>query len=193
MAISIDQVKELRNETGISIMQCKKALEDAGGDKEKALIILKKKSSEIAAKKADREFGAGVVAAYTHTTGTVGAMVTLSCETDFVSKNEEYAALARDIAMQVTAMNPEFVSNDDISEAEQNKAREVFAPEVEGKPEELKDQILSGKLDSYFKDRVLLSQAFVKNPDITIGQMLTDATQKFGERIAVTNMTRFEV
>ncbi|PCI30342.1 elongation factor Ts [Candidatus Wolfebacteria bacterium] len=193
MSISIEQVKELRNETGISVMECKKALEETNGDKEKALILLKKRSGEIAAKKSGRELGAGVVSAYTHTTGTVGAMITLSCETDFVSKNEEFVALAHDIAMQVTAMNPEFANADAIPTDEIEKVKETFAPEVEGKPEELKEQILKGKIDSYFSDRILATQSFVKNPDITIGAMLSEATQKFGERIEVTSMVRLEV
>ena len=116
--ITTDQVKELRDRTGISIMQCKKALEEASGDMEKALVLLKKKGAEIADKKSDRSLGAGVVASYIHSTGSVGAMVELWCETDFVAKNEEFKALAREIAMQIAATNPSFVSSDEINEEE---------------------------------------------------------------------------
>ena len=108
--ITTDDIKALRDKTGISVMQCKKALEEAGGDTEKALVLLRKKGADIAAKKADREIKSGTIAAYVHSTGTVGAMVALACETDFVANNEEFKLLAKDIAMQVTATNPEFLS-----------------------------------------------------------------------------------
>ena len=191
--ISLDQVKELRDETGISIMQCRKALEDAGGDKEKALIFLKKKGAEISAKKADRSLGSGIVSAYIHAGGAIGSMVELACETDFVAKNEEFIKLAHDIAMQVSATNPEFKTMDDISEADKSKAKEIFAEEVVGKPEELKEKILQGKLDAYFKERVLLDQPFIKNQDMTIRQLVEGFVQKFGERIEVSRFSRFSV
>lgn len=174
-------------------MQCKKALEEVDGDLEKALIILKKKSSEIAAKKSDRELGAGAIGSYLHNNGTVAAMVVLSCETDFVSQNEEFRALAKEIAMQVAAMNPAYVSTEDVPEEEMQKAREVFAKDVEGKPEDIQEKIMEGKLASHFGDQVLLAQPTVKNPDTTIGNLLTEATQKFGERIVVSQMVRLSV
>ncbi len=191
--ISMDQIKALRDKTGISIMQCKKALEDAGGDEEKALIILRKKGAEIAVKKADRDLAAGVVQAYIHSNGTIGAMVELVSETDFVSNNAEFKTLAYDIAMHISATNPEFVKKEEITEEAKGKAKEVFAGEVEGKPENLKAQILEGKLDAYFKDRVLLEQAFIKNPDLTIAQLISNATQKFGERIEVARFVRMSI
>lgn len=193
MGVSIDEVKQLRDQTGVSIMQCKKALEEVDGDLEKALIILKKKSSEIAAKKSDRELGAGAIGSYLHNNGTVAAMVVLSCETDFVSQNEEFRALAKEIAMQVAAMNPAYVSTEDVPEEEMQKAREVFAKDVEGKPEDIQEKIMEGKLASHFGDQVLLAQPTVKNPDTTIGNLLTEATQKFGERIVVSQMVRLSV
>lgn len=188
--ISMEQVKALRDRTGISVMQCRKALEEAGGDEEKALILLRKKGAETAAKKADRELGAGVVAAYIHSNGAIGAMVQLASETDFVSNNAEFKTLAYDIAMQVSATNPEFVKMDDISAEAKEKAKETFASEVEGKPEELKAKILQGKIDAYFKDKVLLDQPFIKNPDLTIGQLIENAIQKFGEKIEVAKFVR---
>ena len=191
--ISLDQVKELRDKTGISIMQCRKALEDAGGDEEKALVLLRKKGAEISAKKSDRTLGAGVVSAYIHSNGTLGAMVELSCETDFVANNEEFKKLAHDIAMHISATNPEFTSMEDIAEADKSKATEIFAEEVAGKPEDLKEKILQGKLDAYFKERVLLDQAFIKNQDLTIQQLIEGYVQKFGERIVVSKFSRFSV
>lgn len=190
--VTTDEIKKLRDETGVSVMQCKKALEEAGGDAGKALIILRKKSADIAAKKSDRTLGAGVVASYVHNTGTVGAMVVLSSETDFVSKNEEFKKLAYDIAMQVAAANPEYLSKEDVPKAEMEKAREVFLPEVAGKPENMKEQILQGKLDAYFKDKILLEQPFIKNPEVSVGTLIAEATQKFGERVAVSQFSRFK-
>lgn len=191
MAITTEDIKNLRDKTGVSIMQCKKALEDAEGDTEKALVLLKKKGAEIAGKKGDRTLGAGVVQSYIHASGNIGALVELWCETDFVAKNEEFKALARDIAMQVTATNPEFLSTDDITDEAKQRAKEVFAKEVEGKPENMKEQILEGKLNAYFKDMVLLEQAFIKNGDHTVSQMISNAVQKFGEKIAIGRFARF--
>jgi elongation factor Ts len=189
--ITTEDIKNLRDKTGVSIMQCKKALEDAGGDAEKALVLLKKKGAEIAGKKGDRTLGAGVVQAYIHASGNIGAMVELWCETDFVAKNEEFKTLARDIAMQITATKPEFLSTNDITEEAKQRAKEVFMKEVEGKPENMKEQILEGKLAAYFKDMVLLEQPFIKNGDLTVAQMITNGVQKFGEKIEVGKFARF--
>lgn len=191
--ITTEQIKELRDQTGVSVMQCKKALEEAGGSFEKALVILRKKSSEIAQKKGDRTLGAGTVASYIHATGTVGAMVILSSETDFVSKNDEFKKLAYDIAMHVAAANPEYLSISDIDAGAREVAKDVFKEEVKGKPEELKEKILEGKLESYFKDKVLLNQTYIKNPEITIGGLIEGAVQKFGERIEVSKFVRLSV
>jgi elongation factor Ts len=188
-----DVLKRLRDETGISIMQCKKALEEAGGDIEKAKIILRKASSAIASKKADRTLGAGVAAAYTHAGGSVVGAVVLACETDFVSKNEAFAKLAYDIAMHVAAMNPQFRSREDITEADLKTAREVFANEVAQVPEAARAKALEGKLESYLKERVLLQQLFVKDQTITIRELIDQAVQKFGEKIEVVRFERLSV
>ncbi|MFA6050575.1 MAG: elongation factor Ts [Candidatus Paceibacterota bacterium] len=189
--ITTEQVKELRDKTGVSIMQCKKALEDAGGDFEKAMVLLKKKGAEIAEKKGDRTLAAGAVGAYVHASGNIGGMVELWCETDFVAKNEDFKALARDIAMQVVATNPKFLRAEDITPEERSKATEVFAKEVEGKPENMKAQILEGKLNAYFADMVLLEQPFIKNGDLTVAQMISNAIQKFGEKTEIGKFARF--
>jgi len=191
MTVTTEQVKELREKTGISIIQCKKALEEAGGDMEKAVIILQKRSGAVADKKSGRDLKAGAVQAYIHNSGNVGAMVLLSSETDFVAKNEEFVKLAYDIAMHIAATNPKFINKEEITEHEINTAKEVFAKEVEGKPEQMKEQILKGKIDSYFGDKILLEQTFIKDPNSTIKDLIEAATQKFGERIQVTEFSRF--
>lgn len=193
MAITTEDIKALREKTGVSVMQCKKALEEAGGDMEKALIILTKKSGDIVAKKSDRELGAGVIQSYIHAGGTVGAMVELNSETDFVSKHEEFATLARDIAMHIAAQKPRFLSKADVKDEDVVKAKEVFAEEVKDKPEDMQEKILQGKLDAYLADRILLEQAFIKNPDKTVGELIAEATQKFGEKIEVSRYVCYNV
>jgi elongation factor Ts len=193
--ITTEQIKELRDATGISVMQCKKALEEAGGDMEKAGALLRKKAGAAAAKKSDRSLGAGVVASYIHSNKTVGVLIELGCETDFVAKNEDFEPLAHDIAMHIAGMSPQYVSNDDITDTDREKARELFLKEVEesDKPADIKEKMLDGKLQAYFNERVLLDQKFIKNPDVTIKDLLNDATQKFGERTEVVRFKRFEV
>lgn len=193
MEITSATIKELRDQTGISVMQCKKALEEAGGDKEKALIILKQKRKEAADKKSDRELGAGTVGVYTHNTGEVAAMVLLASETDFVSKNEEFVALAKEIAMHVAAQNPKFISRTEVSEEAINKAREVFIEDIKDKPADMQEKIMEGKLSNYFKEQILLEQPFIKNPDTTIGEMVDGAVQKFGENVSIVEFKRLSV
>lgn len=193
MNITSDQLKELRDLTGISVMQCKKALEEAEGDMEKAKIILQKKGGEMAGKKSDRVLKAGTIGSYVHATGEVAAMVNLSCETDFVAKNDEFPALAREIAMHVAAQNPLYVTRDEVDEEALTKAREVFAEEVKDKPEDMQEKILEGKLDAYFKDRILVEQPFIKDPDKTINDLIQAAVQKFGENIAISGISRLSV
>lgn len=193
MAITTDQIKELRDATGVSVMQCKKALEEAGGDLEKARIALAKQSKQAAAKKADRDLGAGTVASYIHAGGAVGALVELACETDFVSKNEEFQKLAYDIAMHVAAAAPEFMKRDEVTEEQTAKVKEVFQKEVEGKPEDIQEKIMQGKLDAYFDEKVLLDQKFIKDPDKKISDLIEAAVQKFGERTEVVRYARFSV
>lgn len=193
MEITTEQIKELRDRTGISVMQCRKALEEARGDMEKALIILQKQSKAIATKKADRTLGSGVVRAYIHGAGTVGAMVELLCETDFVAKNDEFSQMAYNIAMHVAATAPEFLKKDQISDEAKKKATEVFAEEVKDKPENIREKAVEGKLNAYLSERTLLDQTYIKDENITIGQMIESAIQKFGERIEIGRFVRFGV
>lgn len=193
MSISPELLKELREQTGISVMQCKRALEEAGGDMEKALVILRKKGAEAADKKSDRAFGAGVIGVYTHNTNEVAAMVHLACETDFVAKNEKFVTLARDIAMQVAAMNPKYLRREEVDEQAVETAKSVFIKEVEDKPADLQEKIMTGKLDAYFKDMILLEQPFVKNGEQTISEMISGAVQAFGENINIISFSRMSV
>lgn len=190
MEISTDLVKQLRDRTGISVMQCRKALEEAEGDIEKAEVILRKRSAGAAEKKADRDLAAGAIGSYLHGT-EIGAMVQLSCETDFVARNDEFPQLARDIAMQVAATNPTYLSDADISEEARTAALAVFTAEVADKPADMQEKILAGKMQSYFKDMVLMEQSFIKDESKTIRALIEEASQKFGERVEVTKFARF--
>lgn len=195
MEISIDTIKALRDETGVSVMQCKKALEESAGDMEKARMALRKKSADIAAKKGDRTLGAGVIATYIHGNGSVGAMVELACETDFVAKNEEFRKLAYDIAMHIAALNPKYRTDADITDEDRAKAKTFFAEEVEktmsGKPDAIKEKALEGKLKTFFDEQVLVHQPFVKNPDVTIASLISGAVQKFGENTELLRYVRY--
>ena len=194
--ITTDQIKELRDSTGISVMQCKRALEEAGGDKDKALLLLKKRSRDVAGKKSGRILGAGAVQAYIHSSGTIGVMVELLSETDFVAKNEDFKKIAYNIAMHIAAANPEYLKEEDISEENMQSVREMFVKEAEkeGKKEEsIRNKIIQGKIDAYFSERVLMSQPFVKNNDITIAGLVDEAVQKFGEKIEISRFVRFSI
>ena len=190
MEITTESIKKLREMTSVSVMQCRKALEEAGGDLAKAEVILKKHSATTAEKKADRVLKAGAIGSYVHD-GSIGAMVLLACETDFVAKNPEFGALAREIAMQVAATDPTYTTVEEISPEAREAATAVFTKEVEGKPAEMQGKILEGKLSSHFRDQVLLEQAYIKDESKKIHDILNEATQKFGERVEVTRFARF--
>ncbi len=190
---NINDVKKLRDETGVSIMQCKKALEESSDDIEKAKVVLRKISAQVAEKKSGRDLGSGVVQAYVHANNSVSATIVLACETDFVAKNEEFIKLAYDIAMHVVAMAPEFLTASDVKEEDTAAARSVFEDEAADKPEDMKEKIVEGKMKSYLKEKVLLDQPFVKDADKTVSTLIDEATQKFGERIEIAEFKRFAV
>jgi elongation factor Ts len=194
MEITTEAIKKLRDETGVSVMQCKKALEEAGGDLEKAKIILRKISKQVADKKAERTLGAGTVASYVHSNGTVGTLVELLCESDFVARNDDFKAVARDIAMHIAAMNPEYLKMEDVKEEDKVKAKELFEESIDqSKPKEMRDKIMEGKLAAYFGEKVLLEQAFIKNPEVKISTLVEQANQKFGERTEIGRYVRFSI
>ncbi len=193
MEISTEQVKALRERTGVSVMECKKALEEAGGDEEKAVVILRKKSAASAEKKADRTLGAGRISAYIHTNKEVGAMVLLSSETDFVAKTDEFLKLAYDIAMHAAATSPEFITREEVTPDATKVAREVFEKEAADKPEAMRAKIVEGKMDAYLAEKVLMEQPYIKDPTKTIADLVKEATQKFGEKIVISKCVRFSV
>ncbi len=195
MNITTDDIKLLRDETGVSIMQCKKALEEAGGDMEKARMILRKNSATQASKKAERTLGAGIVGSYVHSNKKMAAIVELFCETDFVAQNPEFVATANDLAMHITAMAPEFTKSSDIDEESAAKARAFFQEEADktDKPAEIKEKIIQGKLDDFFAEKTLMNQPFVKNPEITIEQLINQLIQKTGEKIEIGKFNRLSV
>lgn len=195
MEITTETIRMLRDETGVSIMQCKKALEEAKGDMDKARMALRKQSGEIATKKGGRTLGAGVVASYIHAGGSVGVLVELGCETDFVAKNEEFKKLAYEISMHIAAMNPKYNRLENIVDEDRTKATAFFQDEVAklDKPQQIKEKVLAGKLDTFFKEQTLLEQPYVKNPEMTIGDLVKGAVQKFGEKTEVVRFVRFAV
>lgn len=192
---SMEQIKALREKTGVGIVEVKKALETAKGDEEQAIRILRESGAAKAVKKTDRETKEGAVAIYLHSNGRVGAMVKLYCETDFVSRNEAFQSLGRDIAMHVAAMNPSVTDPKDVSEEAVAKEREIWEEQLrqEGKPEEMFGKILEGKEKKFREENALLSQPFVKDPSLTVQDVLTEGVQKMGENIQVGEFARFEV
>ncbi len=193
--VTTEQLKKLREMTGISLGECKKALESSDGDIDGAMVYLKKKGVEVAAKKSDRELGAGVIQSYIHSNASVGSLIELNCETDFVARNEDFKSLAYDIAMHVTASNPIYLSPKDITDEVKKEIRDMFIKEVTemNKPEDLKEKILQGKIDSYLSERTLLSQPFIKNPDETVEALVNNRIQKFGEKIQIGKFIRFSL
>ncbi len=191
----MEQIKALREKTGVGIVDVKKALEEAGGDEEQALRILRESGAAKAVKKTDRETKEGIIATYLHGNGRIGAMVKLYCETDFVARNEDFQSLGRDVAMHVAAMNPTVLRPEDVSSETVEAEKAVWTEQLrqEGKPEEMLGKIMEGKEKKFREEAALLSQAFVKNPDLSVGELVTEGVQKLGENIQVGEFVRFEV
>jgi len=195
MAISAAQVKELRDRTGAGMLECKKALEEADGDIEKAIDALRAKGAAKAAKRAGKEAGEGAVGSYVHMGGKIGVLVEVNCETDFVARTDDFQGLVKDIAMHIAAARPLAVTADDIDPALVERERGVYREQVkeEGKPEQIRDKIVEGKIARFFKDAALVDQPFVKDPDQTVGELITQVSAKTGEKIAVRRFARFEL
>jgi elongation factor Ts len=193
--ISAELVKELREKTGASIIECRNALVEAKGDLEKAVENLRKRGKERAAKKADRTTAEGVVVSYIHSNKKIGAMVELLCETDFVAKNSEFQELAYDLAMHIAALDPKYISSENVDEKDKQEyekfAREEFANE--NKPAEILEKMVSGKVKKHFDEISLLSQSFVKNPDVSVEDLVKEKIAKIGENIQIGNFVRFEI
>ena len=195
MAITAQAVKELRERTCAGMMECKAALTDAGGDMEKAIDLLRAKGAAKAAKRSAREASEGAVGSYVHMGGKIGVLVEVNCETDFVARNDEFQQLVRDVAMHIAATNPTAVRREEIPADLVERERGVYREQMResGKPEHIWDKIVEGKIDKFFQESTLLEQPFVKNPDMTIGQMVTDVSSKTGEKIEVRRFARFQL
>jgi elongation factor Ts len=191
--ISAKDVKELRDRTGAGMMECKSALTEAAGDMERAIDILRAKGAAKAAKRAERETKEGSVGSYIHMGGRIGVLVEVGCETDFVARNDEFQKLVRDIAMHIAAAAPVAVRREDFPAELVERERGIFVEQMKdsGKPEQIWDKIVQGKLDKFFAEGALLEQPFVKNPDQTIGQLVIDASARTGEKIEVRRFARF--
>lgn len=192
--VTPEQVKELRGKTGAGVMDCKKALVEANGDMEKAIVILREKGLAKAAKKQSRSATEGIIESYIHGTGRIGVLVEVNCETDFVARNEEFKILAKDIAMQVAASNPKYLSREDVPDEVIEKEREILRAQAlnEGKPEKIVDKIVDGRIEKFFEENCLLEQAFIRDPDKKVSQYIMEKIAVIGENITVSRFVRFE-
>lgn len=193
MEINAKMVGDLRESTGAGLMDCKKALVEAEGDTEKAIELLRKKGVATAAKKASREAGDGLVGSYIHLGGKVGVLVEINCESDFVAKTDDFKNFVKDIALHIAAANPVCVSREDIDPEIIKKERAIAEGQAEGKPAPAIEKIVEGKLNKFLAESCLLEQAFVKNPDQSVQQVLTEAIAKMGENMVIKRFARFQV
>ena len=195
MEITAASVQALRKATGVGMMDCKRALTEAKGDAEKATEILRKKGAMRAAKRQNRETREGLIHSYIHTGGKIGALVELNCETDFVARTDELQQLAKDIAMHIAATNPDFISRKEVPADLVEKEKEIYREQVaqSGKPEKVLDRIVKGRLEKYYQEVCLLEQAFIKNPDTSVSQLVQETAAKVGENIQVRRFARFQL
>lgn len=189
--MELDKIKELRERTGVGILECKTALSEAKGDSEKAVEILRKRGIAKAVKKADREAKEGIITAYVHPGGRIGVLVQLNCETDFVARTPEFQTIAKDLAMQVAASDPAYLSAKDIPEEVLAKEKEIWRTEVGPKPEQVVEKIIQGKLKKFYAQVCLLYQPFIKDDKITVDEYIKAGIAKLGENIFVKRFTRY--
>jgi elongation factor Ts len=194
-AITTEMVKQLRDKTGAGMMDCKAALAEAGGDMDKAIEILRKKGLASAAKRAGRATNNGLIGHYIHMGGKVGVLVEVNCETDFVARTDDFQTLAKEIAMHIAAADPKFVRREEIPAEVLDKEREIYRAQFagSGKPANVIEKIVDGKLESYYAQVCLLDQPSVRDPNVTIQQMVSAATAKTGENVAVARFARFKL
>jgi elongation factor Ts len=188
-------VKELRERTGAPMMQCKSALQETAGSVEDAIELLRKKGLAAAAKKSGRIAAEGAVGSYIHAGGKIGVLIEVNCETDFVGRTDGFQQLVRDLAMHVAAAEPRFVRREEVTEDVLEQEREIYSEQVRqaGKPDHLIDRIVTGKMEKFFSEAVLLEQPFIKNPDQTVGQMIAEAVATLGENIQVRRFARYKL
>lgn len=195
MNITAGMVKDLRDKTAAGMMDCKKALTDTGGDMEKAVDLLRQKGLAVAAKRAGRATNHGVVETYIHAGGSLGVMIELGCETDFVAKNDDFRAFARDIAMHIAALNPVAVTREEVSPEVVSREKEIYVQQAldSGKPEAIIEKMVTGKIEKFLSEICLLEQQYVKNPDLTVQDLLNELVGKMGENISIKRFARFQV
>jgi len=193
--VSLELIKQLRERTAAGFMDCKKALEEAKGDIEKAIDILRKKGLAIAAKRAAKEASEGVVTAYIHSNKKIGVLVEVNCETDFVARTSEFQEFAHNLAMQIAATNPVAISRDQVPSEILEREKKIYEEQLKeaGKPESIIPKILEGKLEKFYKENVLLEQPFIKNPELTIQDLLNEIITKTGEKIVIKRFCRFQI
>jgi elongation factor Ts len=188
-------IKELREKTLAGMLDCKKALTECGGDMEKAVDYLRKKGLASAGKKAGREAKEGIVASYIHLNGKIGVLLELNCETDFVAKNAEFQALAKDLCMQVAAANPQYVSEDEVPAENVQREREIYREQMKdsGKPAEVLEKIIDGKMKKYYSEVCLLDQEYIKDPKVIVKDLVKNLISTIGENISVGRFSRFQI
>jgi elongation factor Ts len=195
MIISSEQVKALRNRTGAGMMDCKKALTESNGDMDKAIDNLRKKGAATAEKRADRAANQGVIEAYIHAGGRIGAMVELNCETDFVAKTDDFKSLSREITMQIAAMNPLYITRDDVTKETIEHEMEIYKQQArnEKKPEQIVEKIAEGKLEKYYQEYCLIEQTYIKDSGKTVKDLILEIMAKTGEKITIRRFKRFHL
>ena len=195
MAISAEQVKALRDQTGAGMMECKKALLEADGDLEKAVTLLRERGLAAAAKRADRQTREGIIGHYIHSGGRLGVLAEVNCETDFVAATEEFQELVRDIAMQIAASNPSYVRREDVRQDEIEREKEIYHNQAQsnGKPEKIMERIVEGKLNKYYSEVCLYEQPFIKDPELTVEELIKAKIAVLKENITVKRFARFKV
>ncbi len=195
MKVTAEMVKELRERTGAPMMDCKNALVESGGDLDKAVELLRKKGLAAAAKKAGRATAEGAVGSYIHGGGKIGVLVEVNCETDFVARTDEFQELVKDIAMHIAASEPRFLRREEVTAELLDKEREIFREQAlaSGKPAQVVDRIVQGKIDKYFSEFVLLEQPFIKRPEVTVAQHIAEKVGKIGENIQVRRFARYKL
>ena len=188
-------VKELRERTGVGFMECKTALAEAGGDMERAITLLREKGLASASKKMGRIASDGLIVSYIHGGGKIGVLLELNCETDFVARTDEFTSLAKDVAMQVAAANPSYVSREDVPEAVLGKERAILQAQVKssGKPEKVVERIVEGRLEKFFSEVCLLEQPFIKDPDVKVEDRIKEVIAKVGENVIVRRFSRYQL
>lgn len=191
--ISAQAVADLREKTGAGLLDCKKALTEANGNVEEAITILRKKGAASAAKKAERVTKEGVVESYIHVGGKVGVLIEVNCETDFVGRNEDFRAFVKDLCLQIAAASPLYVSREQVPEADLQQERDIAAAQVQGKPPAAVQKIVEGKLEKYYSTVCLVDQPFVKQPEKTVKEMITEKIAKIGENIQVRRFVRYQL